>query len=491
VNQWRSPDLAPPELLAAEALDDPSRSRLAAIVSALLRPFGSGSATEMATAQSNLRKLVRSTDASDAFRREAAVAAVECLRPYAASATAPQSMKAFEIARLLDDHAADGFLLENIDPGVQTDASLRDSAARELVDLAYEDHLQGDRIESIRLGVAGCSRLETSGVVLERHIDAMGRLLCRRQLPEAQADSIAVTEAAIIGHVANRFLDGGDEELLRGLQHGLVLVRRHLAYGAEAGRRTLVPEVMPILRRLVALAHAPLPILERRPNIKPTFDLMIDSADLLLRFCESGGLHMDSGFLCDLFVTDAEQQRVALSNALVLAHEGSIDGTEQLTAFLDMVAKTNRPVLIFAANVTGQALCELVRRSRSGLRACVVRAPGTGESLGACVDDVAALTGAKAFTGDSKVTLDDVTIAELGQAGFIAVDRNSTQIIGGGGTNIEIDPQRKRLRGDVEAASGWDRERAENRLARFEAALPPDDGLAITDRDGLAPWPRR
>jgi chaperonin GroEL len=121
----------------------------------------------------------------------------------------------------------------------------------------------------------------------------------------------------------------------------------------------------------------------------------------------------------------------------------------------------------------------------------VVRAPGTGESLRACVDDIAALTGAKAFTRDSKVTLDDVTIAELGQAGFIAVDRNSTQIIGGGGTKIEIDAHRKRLRGEVEAASGWDRERAENRVARFEAALPPDNGLAITDRDGLAPWPRR
>lgn len=474
-SERRSPAVVPKGILTADLLDDPSKRQLAAIVCALLHPLGSGSPTEMATAESDLRKLVRSTDASDAFRHEAAVAAVECLRPHAASATAPQATKAFEIARLLDDRAADSFLLENIDPGVQADPSLRDSAARELVDLAYEDHLPGDRIESIRLGVAGCSRLETSGVVLGHHIDAMGRLLCRRHLPEAQADSIAGTEAAIIGDVANRFLDGGDDELLRGLQHGLVLVRRHLAYGAQAGRRTLVPEVMPILRRLVALAHAPLPILQRRPNTKPAFDLMISSADLLLRFCESGGLHMDSGFLCDLFVTDAVQQRVVLSNALVLPHEGNIDGTEQLTALLDMVAKTNRPVLIFAADVTGQALCELVRRSRSGLRACVVRAPGTGESLRACLDDIAALTGAKAVTRDSIFTLDDVTIAELGHAGFIAVDRDSTQIIGGGGTMVEIDAHRRRLRGEVEAASGWDRERAENRLARFEAALPPDD----------------
>jgi hypothetical protein len=431
----------------------------------------------MATAQSDLRKLVRSTGASDAFRREAAAAAIDALRPYAASATAPQAMRAFASARLLDDRVADAFLLENIDPELQADASLRDSAAHELAELAYEDNLPGDRIESIRAGVASCSRLETSGAVLGHHIDAMGRLLCRRDLPTAQADSIAVTEAAIIGDIAKRFLDGGDEELLRSLHHGLVLVRRHLAYGSVAGRRTLLPAIMPTIRRLVALAQAPLPVLERRPSIKPTLDLMLNSADLLLRFSESGGLHVDSGFLCDLFVTDAAQQRVVLSNALVLAHEGNIDEADQLSTFLDMVSAANRPVLILAADVTGQALCELIRRSRSGLRACVVRAPGAGESLRASIGDIAVLTGAKAFTEDLRITLDNVTIAELGHASFIAVDRDGTEIIGGGGTTTEIDAHRRRLRGEVEAASGWDRERAENRLARLEAALPPGEGV--------------
>jgi hypothetical protein len=315
--------------------------------------------------------------------------------------------------------------------------------------------------------------------VLEHHVEAMGRLLCRRGLQSAQSDSIANSEAEIVSDVANRFLGGADQELLRSLQHCLTLVRLHLALEAAAGRRTLLPAIMPILGKIAALAHAPHPIHEKRPELKQDLDSLIDTTDLLVRFAASGGLYVDRGFLCDLFATDGAQRRVVLRDALVLPHEGEIESKDQISAFLDMVATTNRPVLIFAADVTGRALCEVIRRSRRGLRACVVRAPGAGDSLRAVINDVAVLTGARAVTKDLRIPLGSIAIAELGQASCVAVDSSSTEISGGGGNMVEIKRHLERLRGEAEAAraaSEWDGERAEERLARFDAALPPDEG---------------
>jgi hypothetical protein len=476
-----SPATVPAELCTAQELTDPQKEQLAAIVSALLRPLASSEPTDIASAISALRKVAGNTHASEAFRSEVSVAAIQSLRPHAGTGAFSQAKGAFRIARMLDDRGADELLLENIDAAVQPDAALRHAAALEVAELAYED-LPSDRIEAIRSGISRSSRLETSGPILEHHVDALGNLLCRRNLSRLQADSIALSEASIISDVAERFLHGYGEELLRSLQKILILARRHLAHGAEPGRRTLLPAILPILGKIAALSHAPHPVLAERASLTSTFNSMADAAEIILRFSAFGGMQIEYGFLCDLFATDAERRRVVLSNALVLTYEREIDEPDELSSFLNLVEGANRPILIVTADVTGQALCELIRRTRSGLSACVVCIPVVGDRLRTSIHDTASLTGAKPFTEESRIKLDTITIAELGQAKFIAVDSNSTEIIGGGGSLADISARRKQLRREVGAMTGWTRDRAEDRLARFEAALPPGKGA---DREHL------
>src|SRR5512134_2419207 len=181
------------------------------------------------------------------------------------------------------------------------------------------------------------------------------------------------------------------------------------------------------------------------------------------------GMQFDRGYLSPYFVTDTERMEVVLNDAYVLIHEKKISNMKELLPVLEQVAKLGKPLLIIAEDVDGEALATLVvNKLRGTLKAAAVKAPGFGDRRKAMLEDVAILTGGRAITEDLGVTLEGVTLADLGSAKKITIDKDTTTIIEGGGTTSAIEGRVKQLRTQVEdTSSDYDREKLQERLAKL------------------------
>jgi chaperonin GroEL len=181
------------------------------------------------------------------------------------------------------------------------------------------------------------------------------------------------------------------------------------------------------------------------------------------------GLQFDRGYLSAYFVTDPERMEIVLENPAILIHEKKISGLKDLLPVLEQVARLSRPLLIIAEDVEGEALATLVvNKLRGTLKAAAVKAPGFGDRRKAMLEDIAILTGGRAITEDLGITLEGVTMADLGSAEKITIDKDTTTIIEGGGTTTAIAGRVKQLRTQVEnASSDYDREKLEERLAKL------------------------
>jgi chaperonin GroEL len=186
-----------------------------------------------------------------------------------------------------------------------------------------------------------------------------------------------------------------------------------------------------------------------------------------LEFVE--GMQFDRGYLSPYFVTDPERMEAVLENPVILIHEKRVSAVKELLPVLELVAGAGRPLLIIAEDIDGEALATIVVNTLRGtIRAAAVKAPGFGDRRKAMLDDIAILTGGRAVTEDLGIRLESLTLADLGQAKKITIDKDVTTIIEGGGTSTAIEGRVRQLRAQVDdTESDYDREKLQERLAKL------------------------
>jgi len=185
------------------------------------------------------------------------------------------------------------------------------------------------------------------------------------------------------------------------------------------------------------------------------------------------GMQFDKGYLSPYFVTNAESQEVVLEDAYVLIHEKKISNLQEMLPLLQTVAKSGKPLLIIAEEVEGEALAALVvNKIRGTLNVCAVKAPGFGDRRKAMLEDIAVLTGGKCITEDLGLKLENLTLADLGKAKRLTVDKENTTIVEGSGKSSDIQGRVKQLRRQIdETTSDYDREKLQERLAKLAGGI--------------------
>ena len=191
------------------------------------------------------------------------------------------------------------------------------------------------------------------------------------------------------------------------------------------------------------------------------------SMDTTLEVVE--GMQFDRGYSSPYFVTDTERMEAVLSDAYLLIHEKRISSMQELLPLLEQVTKTQRPLLIVAEDIDGDALATLVvNKLRGTLQVCAVKAPGFGDRRKEMLKDIAVLSGGQAFTEDLGLKLENMTLKDLGHAKTITISKDHTTLIEGAGKKDEIAMRVKQLRSQLEeTTSDYDREKLQERLAKI------------------------
>jgi chaperonin GroEL len=185
------------------------------------------------------------------------------------------------------------------------------------------------------------------------------------------------------------------------------------------------------------------------------------------------GMQFDRGFLSPYFVTDPEKMEAVMEDAHVLICERRIGSLKDLVPMLEQVAKSARPLLLVAEDVDGEALATLiVNHLRGALKCCAVKAPGFGDRRKAMLQDIAVLTGGEVVAEELGRRLETTTLAELGRARRVVVDKDNTTLIGGMGQRHAIDARAENLRREIERATGdYDSEKLRERLAKLTGGV--------------------
>src|SRR5882724_4627699 len=185
------------------------------------------------------------------------------------------------------------------------------------------------------------------------------------------------------------------------------------------------------------------------------------------------GMQFDRGYLSSYFVTQADTMETVFEDAYVLIHEKKISRLQDFLPLLQAIAKSGKPLLVIAEEVEGEALSALVvNKIRGSLNVCAVKAPGFGDRRKEILDDIAILTGGRCFTEDLGQKLENITLADLGRAKRITVDKEETTIIEGGGKSADIQGRVKQIRRQIdETTSDYDREKLQERLAKLAGGI--------------------
>lgn len=181
------------------------------------------------------------------------------------------------------------------------------------------------------------------------------------------------------------------------------------------------------------------------------------------------GMRFDRGYLSPYFVTNAEKMKCELDNPLILCTEKKITTMKDMLPVLEQVAKVNRPLLILAEDVEGEALATLVvNRLRGALQVVAVKAPGFGDRRKEMLKDIAILTGGQVASDDLGVKLENMSMSDLGTAKRVEIDKDNTTIVGGSGKGEDIKARVKQIRAMIETTtSDYDREKLQERLAKL------------------------
>ena len=185
------------------------------------------------------------------------------------------------------------------------------------------------------------------------------------------------------------------------------------------------------------------------------------------------GMQFDRGYLSQYMVTDNEKMVADLDNPFILVTDKKISNIQDVLPLLEEVLKTSRPLLIIADDVDGEALPTLVlNKIRGTFNVVAVKAPGFGDRRKAMLEDIAVLTGATVITEDLGLELKDATMATLGQASKVTVDKDSTVIVEGAGSTEAIANRVNLIKSQLETTtSEFDREKLQERLAKLSGGV--------------------
>ena len=185
------------------------------------------------------------------------------------------------------------------------------------------------------------------------------------------------------------------------------------------------------------------------------------------------GMQFDRGYLSQYMVTDNEKMVADLDNPYILITDKKISNIQEILPLLESILKTNRPLLIIADDVDGEALPTLVlNKIRGTFNVVAVKAPGFGDRRKAMLEDIAILTGGTVITEDLGLELKDATIEALGQASKVTVDKDSTVIVEGSGNPEAIANRVAVIKSQIESAtSEFDKEKLQERLAKLSGGV--------------------
>jgi len=198
------------------------------------------------------------------------------------------------------------------------------------------------------------------------------------------------------------------------------------------------------------------------------------------------GMQFDKGYLSPYFMTDADSQEAKLEDCHLLLYEKKVSSVKDIQPILEKVVTAgNKPLLIIAEDVEGEALATMVvNRIRGTIKVCAVKAPGFGDRRKAMMEDIAILTGGKFITEDLGVTLENVELQDLGHAASVTVEKENTIIIDGGGKAKEIKGRIDQIRRQIEeTTSDYDQEKLQERLAKLAGGVAVINVGAATESE--------
>ena len=185
------------------------------------------------------------------------------------------------------------------------------------------------------------------------------------------------------------------------------------------------------------------------------------------------GMQFDRGYLSPYFITNAEKMIAELDEPYILIHEKKLSTLQPLLPILEAVVQTGKPLLIVAEDIEGEALATLVvNKLRGGLKIAAVKAPGFGDRRKAMLEDIAILTGGQMIAEDLGIKLENVTLAMLGRAKRVRIEKENTTIIDGAGEKKDIEARISQIKGQIEeTTSDYDREKLQERLAKLAGGV--------------------
>jgi chaperonin GroEL len=185
------------------------------------------------------------------------------------------------------------------------------------------------------------------------------------------------------------------------------------------------------------------------------------------------GMQFDRGYISPYFITNAEKMRVEMEDPYILINEKKLSGLNELLPLLEAVVQSGKPLLIIAEDVEGEALATLVvNKLRGGLKVAAVKAPGFGDRRKAMLQDIAVLTGGQAISEDLGIKLENVTLAMLGRAKKVVIEKENTTIVDGAGKKKDIEGRIAQIKAQIEeTTSDYDKEKLQERLAKLAGGV--------------------
>ena len=185
------------------------------------------------------------------------------------------------------------------------------------------------------------------------------------------------------------------------------------------------------------------------------------------------GMQFDRGYLSPYFVTNADKMIAELEDAFILLHEKKLSSLQPMVPLLEAVIQSQRPLVIVAEDVEGEALATLVvNKLRGGLKIAAVKAPGFGDRRKAMLQDIAILTGGQVISDDLGMKLENVGLDMLGRAKKVIIKKDDTTVIDGAGDKAEIEARVGQIRAQIEeTTSDYDREKLQERVAKLAGGV--------------------
>jgi chaperonin GroEL len=185
------------------------------------------------------------------------------------------------------------------------------------------------------------------------------------------------------------------------------------------------------------------------------------------------GMQFDRGYISPYFITNAEKMVAEQEDVYILLHEKKLSGLQSMLPLLEAVVQTSKPLLIISEDVEGEAIATLVvNKLRGGLKVAAVKAPGFGDRRKAMLEDIAILTGGQLISEDLGIKLETVTLAMLGRAKKVVIEKEKTTIVGGAGKRKDIEARVNQIKAQIEeTTSDYDREKLQERLAKLAGGV--------------------